>query len=363
VVNNGGGAVWGGITGTLSDQTDLQTALDGKFDDPTGTTAQYLRGDGSLATFPTIPSGTVTSVGLTMPSAFAVANSPITSSGTLAVTGAGTAAQYVRGDGALATFPSTASGGSSVNYYLNGSVNASVVGYKQMANTAVIGAGTNFNLAGNGLIAQFLTDAGNPNRVEIPGGAWNFEMYFSSSSNGGNEGFYVELLKYNGTTFTSIATTSANPESITGGTSTDLYLTSLAVPTTALLVTDRLAIRVYIVNNSGARTVTLHTEDNNLCEILTTFAGGISALNGLTANTQYFATGTSGTNFNIASATDTHTFNLPTASATNRGALSSADWSTFSGKVGGSGVAGQVAYWDRSEERRVGKERRARGPA
>lgn len=47
------GAVWGYITGTLSDQTDLQTALDGKFDDPTGTTLQYIRGDGSLATFPT----------------------------------------------------------------------------------------------------------------------------------------------------------------------------------------------------------------------------------------------------------------------------------------------------------------------
>lgn len=27
---NGGGAVWGGITGTLSDQTDLQNALDAK---------------------------------------------------------------------------------------------------------------------------------------------------------------------------------------------------------------------------------------------------------------------------------------------------------------------------------------------
>jgi hypothetical protein len=50
----GGAAVWGGITGTLSDQTDLQTALDGKFDDPTGTTSQYLRGDGSLATFPSL---------------------------------------------------------------------------------------------------------------------------------------------------------------------------------------------------------------------------------------------------------------------------------------------------------------------
>jgi hypothetical protein len=90
----------------------------------------------------------------------------------------------------------------------------------------------------------------------------------------------------------------------------------------------------------------MHTENSHLCEIITNFAGGVSALNGLTANTQYFATGTSGTDFAISSATDTHTFNLPTASATNRGALSSADWSTFSGKVGGSGASGQVAYWN-----------------
>src|ERR1700749_1382465 len=50
--------------------------------------------------------GTVTSVGLTMPTAFSVANSPVTTAGTLAVTGAGTTAQYIRGDGTLATFPS-----------------------------------------------------------------------------------------------------------------------------------------------------------------------------------------------------------------------------------------------------------------
>jgi len=197
-----------------------------------------------------VGNGTVTSVGLTMPSAFNVANSPVTSSGTLAVTGAGTAAQYIRGDGQLATFPSSASGGSSVNYYLNGSVNASVAGYKQLSNTATIGGGTDFTLVGNGLIAQFLTDVGNPNRIEIPGGAWNFEMFFQVSSSGGNQKFYVELLKYNGTTFTSIASSSAVPEEITGGTAIDLYLTSLAVPTTALLITDRLVIRVYIVDNS-----------------------------------------------------------------------------------------------------------------
>ena len=55
-------------------------------------------------------------------------------------------------------------------------------------------------------------------------------------------------------------------------------------------------------------------------------------MNGLTESTQNFAVGTSGTDFAISSAGSTHTFNLPTASAANRGALSSADWSTFNGK-------------------------------
>jgi hypothetical protein len=45
-------AVWGAITGTLSSQTDLQSALNAKFDDPTGDTTQYIAGDGTLITFP-----------------------------------------------------------------------------------------------------------------------------------------------------------------------------------------------------------------------------------------------------------------------------------------------------------------------
>ena len=53
--------------------------------------------------------GSVTSVGLTMPSAFSVSNSPITSTGDIAVTGAGTTLQYIRGDGTLATLPTSTS--------------------------------------------------------------------------------------------------------------------------------------------------------------------------------------------------------------------------------------------------------------
>jgi hypothetical protein len=59
---------------------------------------------------------------------------------------------------------------------------------------------------------------------------------------------------------------------------------------------------------------------------------GLTLLNGLNDTVQDFAIGTSGTDFNIVSATGTHTFNFPTASATNRGLLSSTDWSTFNDK-------------------------------
>lgn len=52
--SSGGGGTWGSITGTLSAQTDLQTALNAKQNSiTTGTTSQYFRGDLSLATFPT----------------------------------------------------------------------------------------------------------------------------------------------------------------------------------------------------------------------------------------------------------------------------------------------------------------------
>jgi len=314
------------------------------------TTKMFLSqtGDGTSSAAPQWATA-VTSVALTVPVAFSVSGSPITTTGTLAISAVGTSSQYIRGDGQLATLPSFTSGGSSVNYYLNGSVNQGTIGgsvYYEMSRNAIIGAGTNFNRTnaqGDGLIAQFITDANDPNRTEIPAGSWNFEMFFSTSSSGGSPSFYLELLKYDGTTFTSIANNSAVPELITSGTATDLYLSSLAVPLTTLLTTDRLVVRVYVV--TSGRTITLHTENSNLCEIITSFSGGITSINGITENTQYLAVGTSGTDFNISSAIATHTFNLPTASATNRGALSSADWIVFNAKLNNPFLAlGDLVY-------------------
>lgn len=59
---------------------------------------------------------------------------------------------------------------------------------------------------------------------------------------------------------------------------------------------------------------------------------GIVTLNGETGATQSFSVGTTGTDFAIVSATNNHAFNLPTATGSVRGALASADWTTFNNK-------------------------------
>lgn len=59
---------------------------------------------------------------------------------------------------------------------------------------------------------------------------------------------------------------------------------------------------------------------------------GMTALNGLSADVQTISTGTTGTDFNVISSGTDHQFNLPTASALTRGALSTTDWSTFNNK-------------------------------
>ena len=255
----------------------------------------------------------------------------------------GAASQYVRGDGTLADFPTSTGGGSSVSYYLNSSVSQGTIGgvaYRELSKEPIIGAGTDIAISANGYVANYLTDANDPDVLSIPGGNFNCEFYFSVNNNSGNPTFYAELYKYDGTTFTLLGTSAGVPESINQGTTIAPYYFAIPVATAALSVTDRLAIRIYV--NVSGRTITLHTENGHLCQVVTTLSKGMVSLNNLTDQSQYLATGTSGTNFAIVSSGDTHTFNLPVASATNTGKLSSTDWSTFNGKVPYTGATTNV---------------------
>jgi hypothetical protein len=74
--------------------------------------------------------------------------------------------------------------------------------------------------------------------------------------------------------------------------------------------------------------------DGSTATSLSSGGGGITSLNGLSSSVQTFVIGTSGTDFNLAFSGSTHTFNLPDASTSNRGALKAADWNTFNNKLG-----------------------------
>lgn len=73
------------------------------------------------------------------------------------------------------------------------------------------------------------------------------------------------------------------------------------------------------------------------------FIQGVTSINGLTSMAQTFVVDTAGTDFTISSLGSTHTFSLPSASATNRGALTSADWTMFNNKLTTAvGTLGQI---------------------
>ena len=318
---------------------------------PTPTNGQVLTYNTSTAKWEAVtPStgGSVTSVGLTMPAptnaAFSVSGSPVTTSGTLAVAANGTSDQYIDGTGALRTLPSTGGGGGQVLYF-NGNVSQGTIGgnaYYELGTAANTGPAANFTRATTGVIARFITDVNQPNHVLIPSGVWTIDVYLSETGGGSNHAqILAKLYTYNGSTFTLVATSTM--EEITNGNVPDLYSFSISVPNTVTAATDRIHIEFDIQNTNG-KTVTLYTEDGRIGEVHTTYAIGLSSLNGLTESTQNFATGTAGTDFAISSASGTHTFNLPTASAANRGALSSADWSTFNSKLtGNSPITGATA--------------------
>lgn len=98
-----------GGNGKFDGQLDCAGILDAvniKVNGAQGTNGQVLTSTGSGVGWASVGgSGTVTSVAMSVPSAFAISGSPITTSGTLALSVGGTAAQYIDGTGALQTLP------------------------------------------------------------------------------------------------------------------------------------------------------------------------------------------------------------------------------------------------------------------
>lgn len=97
----------------------------------------------------------------------------------------------------------------------------------------------------------------------------------------------------------------------------------------------------YVINKTFSNSTTQGLKiyqtsiSNQSIQLDSAYIGGHESLvylNGLNSISQLFSVGSSGSDFNISSTGSTHTFNLPSASATNRGLLTSSDWNTFNNK-------------------------------
>jgi nitrogen fixation protein/predicted heme/steroid binding protein len=343
----------------------------------------------------------LTSVGLSMPSAFSVSNTPLTANGTISVTGSGTTLQYVRGDGTLATFPTL------TGYvpYVGATTNVDLGEYELKAGqltldvsptgTASVGTTRWNNTIGssettlkggsvilkNGvdLVARVVNKV-TPNTtltkaayqaVRVSGAAGQrLAVAYAQANNDNNSadtiGLVCETIATNQEGFIitvgqleDINTTG----SLQGETWADgdvLYLS----PTTPGAITNvkpaapqHLVVigyveyahanhgKIYVkvmngwelgelhdVNTTGAVNGSVLKYNGSIWVPSSDIDTGITSLNGLTALSQTFASGTSGTDFAISSSTSTHTFNLPIASAVNTGKLSNTDWTTFNNK-------------------------------
>lgn len=107
---------------------------------------------------------------------------------------------------------------------------------------------------------------------------------------------------------------------------------------------------LFTLTNPSAITFPRFNADNTVSALdAASFRSAIGAgTGGGSVTSVALSTGTTGTDVNISgspiTSSGTITVNIPTASASNRGALSSTDWSTFNNKIGGTLVSGRIPY-------------------
>ena len=273
---------------------------------------------------------------------------------------AGTTSQYWRGDKSWQTLNTAAVAESTSLYFTEARVLAAI-----LAGLNLTGGGT---ITSSDSILQAFGKIQNQISALVGGvmymGTWNASTNSPTltSSTGSKGNYYIVTVAgstnlngitdwkvgdwaiFNGSTWDKVDNTDA-VSSVNGFTGAVSLTTSNITEGTNLYYTDtraRAAISLTTNNSSGAATYDNSTGVLNVPTYTLSGLGGIPStrtLNTLALSAdQTFATGTSGTDFGISSSGTTHTFNIPDASASARGLITTgaqtiAGNKTFSGST------------------------------
>ena len=157
-------------------------------------------------------------------------------------------------------------------FFFNGGTSEGVYSsntYYQLSSVQSTGSASNFQRADSGIITRFMTDVNVPNVTSLIGGTWTFQYYAGITySVDYNPSIYFIVKKFDGTTFTTIATSG---NTVLTSTSVTKYTNSVAIPTTTLTSSDRIVIEVWAAN-VGARDIDFYTQGTHPAQVTTTMA-------------------------------------------------------------------------------------------
>jgi predicted secreted protein len=157
-------------------------------------------------------------------------------------------------------------------FFFNGGTSQGVYStntYYQLSSVQSTGGAANFQRADSGIIARFMTNVNTPNVTSLVGGTWTFQYYAGITySVEYNPAIYFIVKKYDGTTFTTIATSG---NSVLTDTAVTKYTNTVTIPTTVLNSSDRIVIEVWAAN-VGARDIDFYTQGTRPAQVTTTMA-------------------------------------------------------------------------------------------
>ena len=250
--------------------------------------------------------GTVTSVGLTLPNIFTVTNSPVTTTGSLTATLASQSANR------MFASPNGSAGQPTFRSLVAADLPTVTIAKGGTELTSPIP--NNFVLSSNGSAYQ--------GREILPTGGLTAVFAPASITLGLNPALI------NITGFAGTLTSAKGGTGFTGPFAVNqILLGNGSSSWTSAVLTAGSGISI----TNGVGTVTIANT-----------AAVVSALNTLTGSV-FIGFGSSGTDLNVTTPTTSDiTLNIPSASASNRGVLTSADWTTFNNKVSSTGTANYV---------------------